>query len=158
MNVVYLRWGVSSVVMKSMRFWKVGSCCQVAFLNKILSAAENISVPRKLLRMKGPKWKASPEVLVLLKNCKDTYKEWQNIGKPTDHELTIVLFSLLSVEFLSYTSHCLCLPIAVCTLPLLPGFCSRLVFHKMVRQWWSSHSQNCTLWRYEWYSLRKQIK
>jgi hypothetical protein len=39
--------------------------------------------------MKGPKWKASPEVLLLLKNCKDTYKEWQKIGKPTDHELSI---------------------------------------------------------------------
>jgi hypothetical protein len=98
--------------MKSMSFWKVGSCCRVAFLNKhfqdfikleddldyqtetlmqILSAAENISVPRKLLRMKGSKWKAFPEVLVLLKNCKDTYKEWQKIGKPTDHELTISL-------------------------------------------------------------------
>ena len=50
---------------------------QTETLMQILSAAENISVPRKLLRMKGPKWKASPEVLLLLKNCKDTYKEWQ---------------------------------------------------------------------------------
>jgi hypothetical protein len=41
--------------------------------------------------MKGPKWKASTEVLVLLKTCKDAYKEWQKIGKPTDHELTISL-------------------------------------------------------------------
>jgi hypothetical protein len=39
---------------------------QTETLMQILSAAENISVPRKLLRMKGPKWKASPEVLVLL--------------------------------------------------------------------------------------------
>ena len=64
---------------------------QTETLMQILSAAENISVPRKLLRMKGPKWKASPEVLVLLKNCKDTYKEWPKIGKPTDHELSISL-------------------------------------------------------------------
>jgi hypothetical protein len=64
---------------------------QTETLMPIISAAENISVPRKLLRMKGPKWKASPEVLVLLKNCKDTYKEWQKIGKPTDHELAISL-------------------------------------------------------------------
>jgi hypothetical protein len=53
---------------------------QTETLMQILSAAENISVPRKLLRKKGPKWKASPEVLVLLRNCKDRYKEWQNIG------------------------------------------------------------------------------
>ena len=64
---------------------------QTETLMQILSAAENISVPRTLLRMKGPKWKASPEVLVLLKNYNDTYRERKKIGKPTDHELAISL-------------------------------------------------------------------
>jgi LysM repeat protein len=64
---------------------------QTETLMQILSAAENISVPRTLLRMKEPKWKASPEVLVLLKIYNDTYRERQKIGKPTDHELAISL-------------------------------------------------------------------
>ncbi|CAC5361769.1 unnamed protein product [Mytilus coruscus] len=45
------------------------------------------TIPTKLLQTKGPKWKASPEVLTILKACKEIYKKWQSVGKTKDHVL-----------------------------------------------------------------------
>ncbi|VDI57173.1 Hypothetical predicted protein [Mytilus galloprovincialis] len=49
------------------------------------------TIPTKLLQTKGPKWKASPEVLIILNACREIYKKWQSVGKTKDHVLAIEL-------------------------------------------------------------------
>ena len=39
---------------------------------------------KKPLKLKGPKWKASPTVLQLLKICKAKYQLWVENGKQND--------------------------------------------------------------------------
>ncbi|CAC5376761.1 unnamed protein product [Mytilus coruscus] len=46
---------------------------------------------KKLLQLKGPKWKASPEVQILLRSCRDLYKQWQEVGKQKDHPMDTTL-------------------------------------------------------------------
>ncbi|CAC5376464.1 E3.1.11.2 [Mytilus coruscus] len=46
---------------------------------------------KKLLQLKGPKWKASPEVQILLRSCRDLYKQWQEVGKQKDHPMATTL-------------------------------------------------------------------
>ncbi|VDI21746.1 Hypothetical predicted protein [Mytilus galloprovincialis] len=64
---------------------------QLKVLMETLNKAGKRSVPTKLLQTKGPKWKASPEVLIILKSCREIYKKWQDIGKPKEHHLAIEL-------------------------------------------------------------------
>ena len=45
------------------------------------------TIPVKLLQMKGPKWKASPEVLTILNSCREMYRKWQSVGKSKCHQL-----------------------------------------------------------------------
>jgi hypothetical protein len=49
--------------------------------------AQKEAIPTKLINMKGPRWKASPQVLEQLKKCKSIYAQWVNIGKPQNHPL-----------------------------------------------------------------------
>ncbi|CAC5381557.1 unnamed protein product [Mytilus coruscus] len=62
---------------------------QLKVLMETLTKAGKRTVPTKLLKTKGPKWKASPEVLTILKSCREIYKKWQDIGKPKEHHLAI---------------------------------------------------------------------
>ena len=41
--------------------------------------------------MKGPRWKATPEVRAILQKCKNIYQQWDKLGKPQDHRLRIEL-------------------------------------------------------------------
>ena len=53
--------------------------------------AGRATIPTKLLQIKGPRWKASPEVLKILRTCKEIYKNWQDVGKSKDHQLVVEL-------------------------------------------------------------------
>ncbi|CAC5414940.1 unnamed protein product [Mytilus coruscus] len=50
-----------------------------------LLTASNKAVPTKPIKLKGPKWKASPRVIKHLKNCKQLYSKWKFEGKQPDH-------------------------------------------------------------------------
>ncbi|CAC5388977.1 unnamed protein product [Mytilus coruscus] len=52
--------------------------------------AEN-NVNTQMDMLKGPKWKASPEVQILLRSCRDLYKQWQEVGKQKDHPMATML-------------------------------------------------------------------
>ena len=54
------------------------------YLRQILQKATSTAVPTKTLKLKGPKWKASPTVLQLLKICKAKYQFWVENGKQND--------------------------------------------------------------------------
>ncbi|CAC5361724.1 unnamed protein product [Mytilus coruscus] len=60
---------------------------QLDMLMEAMTTAGKKTIPTKLLQTKGPKWKASPEVLTILKACKEIYKKWQSVGKTKDHVL-----------------------------------------------------------------------
>ena len=64
---------------------------QVRIITQALIKAEQICIPSKVTRLKRQKWKASPEVLKLLQQCKDLYKQWTCIGKPSVHPFRIQL-------------------------------------------------------------------
>ena len=64
---------------------------QVDILTNSLVRAGNITIPTKLLQLKGPKWKASPEVQILIKSCRNIYKQWQEAGKQKEHPLATTL-------------------------------------------------------------------
>ncbi|CAC5371772.1 unnamed protein product [Mytilus coruscus] len=49
------------------------------------------TIPTKLLQTKSPKWKASPEVLTILKSSREIYKKWKAIRKSKEHHLAIKL-------------------------------------------------------------------
>ena len=51
------------------------------FINATLHKAARKSVPEKLIKLKGPSWKASPAVRKLLRSCKMTHKSWLKSGK-----------------------------------------------------------------------------
>ncbi|CAG2253468.1 unnamed protein product [Mytilus edulis] len=51
-------------------------------LMTILQKATKVSTPRKIIHLKGPKWKASPTAKILLDICHNTYREWCENGKP----------------------------------------------------------------------------
>ena len=50
-------------------------------LARIPHKATDIAVPHKLIRLKGPTWRASPTVKKLLTICKEKHKLWVNNGK-----------------------------------------------------------------------------
>ncbi|CAG2227484.1 unnamed protein product [Mytilus edulis] len=54
-------------------------------ITKALLTASNKAVPTKPIKLKGPKWKASPRVQKHLKNCKQLYSKWKSEGKQADH-------------------------------------------------------------------------
>ena len=56
-----------------------------------LIRAGNIAITKKLLQLKGPKWKASPEVQIILRSCTDLYKQWQEVGEQKDHHMATML-------------------------------------------------------------------
>ncbi|CAC5387307.1 unnamed protein product [Mytilus coruscus] len=64
---------------------------QMDTVTNSLLRAGNITIPKKLLQLKGPKWKASPEVQILLRSCRDLYKQWQEVGKQKDHPMATTL-------------------------------------------------------------------
>jgi hypothetical protein len=51
--------------------------------------AQKEAIPTKSINMKGPRWKASPQVLEQLRKCKSIYAQWVNIGKPQNHPLDL---------------------------------------------------------------------
>ena len=55
-------------------------------LSKILHKATKLTVPYKLVKLKGQSWRASPKVKDLLGTCKQKYKLWVESGK-TDENL-----------------------------------------------------------------------
>ena len=65
---------------------------QVQIISQALSKAEKRYIPSKVTRLKEPKWKASPEVLKLLQQCKDlhwktTCSSFKNSAKIREKEL-----------------------------------------------------------------------
>ncbi|CAG2225863.1 unnamed protein product [Mytilus edulis] len=64
---------------------------QLDMLVEAMTKAGKKTIPTKLLQTKGPKWKASPEVLIILNACREIYKKWQSVGKTKDHVLAIEL-------------------------------------------------------------------
>lgn len=53
-----------------------------------LLVASNKAIPTKQIRLKGPKWKASPAVHQLRQKGKELHKQWIELGKPTsDHDI-----------------------------------------------------------------------
>ncbi|CAC5425418.1 unnamed protein product [Mytilus coruscus] len=54
-------------------------------ITKALLTASNKAVPTKPIKLKGPKWKASPRVKKHLKNCKQLYSKWKFECKQPDH-------------------------------------------------------------------------
>jgi hypothetical protein len=46
--------------------------------------ADEIDVPNKIIKLQGPKWKASPEVRPLIQDEKYKHKVWVDHGKPND--------------------------------------------------------------------------
>lgn len=50
-------------------------------LCQILHKATKESVPTKVIKLKGPAWKASSKAKDLMKNCKLTYKLWVENGR-----------------------------------------------------------------------------
>ena len=49
-------------------------------VQSLVEASDN-SVSKKLLRIKGPKWKESPQVRIIHKSCREMYKNWQDTEK-----------------------------------------------------------------------------
>ena len=55
-------------------------------LTSVIHKATELAVPTAVIKLKGPKWKASPKVRKQLKLCKQKYKLWAASGK-TDNIL-----------------------------------------------------------------------
>ena len=50
-------------------------------LAEMLQKATEVAVPNRLIKLKGPNWRASPTVKNLLSSCKQKHKLWVNSGK-----------------------------------------------------------------------------
>ena len=50
-------------------------------LAEMLQKATEVAVPNRLIKLKGPTWRASPTVKNLLSSCKQKHKLWVNSGK-----------------------------------------------------------------------------
>ncbi|CAC5414413.1 unnamed protein product [Mytilus coruscus] len=57
----------------------------IQFLCNCLKKAAAVAVPSKIIKLKGPKFKASPTTLSLLQICKEKYQLWKSNGKHDDH-------------------------------------------------------------------------
>ncbi|CAG2253849.1 unnamed protein product [Mytilus edulis] len=55
------------------------------FLCNCLKKAATAAVPSKIIKLKGPHFKASPTTLMLLKTSKEKYQLWKSHGKKNDH-------------------------------------------------------------------------
>ncbi|CAG2243957.1 unnamed protein product [Mytilus edulis] len=64
---------------------------QIDIISNSLLNAQQQSIPSKITQLKGPKWKATPEVTVLLRMCKVLYNKWADLGKPIGHPLSLEL-------------------------------------------------------------------
>ncbi|CAC5422923.1 unnamed protein product [Mytilus coruscus] len=64
---------------------------QMDMVTNSLIRAGNITIPKNYCSWRGPKWKASPEVQILLRSCRDLYKQWQEVGKQKDHPMATTL-------------------------------------------------------------------
>lgn len=58
---------------------------QVSKITESLIRASNLSVPKKTVNLKGPRWKASPKVKRSLETCKQLYSQWKAAGKISNH-------------------------------------------------------------------------
>ena len=54
---------------------------KLTLITNICHKAAKKAVPSKVIRLKGPTWKASPTVKCLLGTCKEKYKLWKESGK-----------------------------------------------------------------------------
>jgi hypothetical protein len=80
------------------------------YLRQILQKATSTAVPTKTLKLKGPKWKASPTVLQLLKICKAKYQIWVENGKQNDKIVSKIFVLIVSSHnVLSIASQIGCL-------------------------------------------------
>ncbi|XP_071145324.1 uncharacterized protein [Mytilus edulis] len=61
---------------------KISSDPTIEIFMSILQKATKASTPRKIIYLKGPKWKASPAARMLITNCHKLYREWCEKGKP----------------------------------------------------------------------------
>ncbi|CAC5362469.1 unnamed protein product [Mytilus coruscus] len=57
----------------------------INFLCNCLKKAATVAVPSKIIKLKGPQFKASPTTLMLLKISKEKYQLWKSNGKKNDH-------------------------------------------------------------------------
>ena len=63
---------------------------QLDDLTKMLHKATEHAVPYKLIKLKGPTWRASPTVKKLLVVCKQKHKLWINGRKSDDLKRTVL--------------------------------------------------------------------
>ena len=62
----------------------------MAFIQASLLKAEERAVPKKIVRLQGPKWKASPRSRKIMRDSLEAMKNWKDEGKPgPEHPLTI---------------------------------------------------------------------
>ncbi|KAK3106657.1 hypothetical protein FSP39_024644 [Pinctada imbricata] len=67
----------------------------VTQIQSTLLQAESIAIPKKVVQLKGPKWKASPKSKQIRKKSLDTMKLWKDAGKPgPEHPLSLQRKSL----------------------------------------------------------------
>ncbi|CAC5377726.1 unnamed protein product [Mytilus coruscus] len=57
----------------------------INFLCNCLKKAATVAVPSKIIKLKGPQFKASPTTLMLLKISKEKYQLWKSHGKKNYH-------------------------------------------------------------------------
>ena len=57
----------------------------IQFLYNCLKKAAAVAVTSKIIKLKGPKFKASPTTLSLLQICKEKYQLWKSNGKHDGH-------------------------------------------------------------------------
>ena len=70
--------------LKSVMKPNISSEAKLDILMEQLKKADGIAVPNKIIKLQGPKWKASPEVRPLLQDAKYKHKIWVDHGKPND--------------------------------------------------------------------------
>ena len=58
---------------------------KVSQITESLIKASNLTVPKKTVSLKEPKWRASPKVKRSLKICKQLYSRWKSTGKTPNH-------------------------------------------------------------------------
>ena len=73
--------GLSNVVSNSRLNERSTVNERLDFINATLHKAARKSEPEKVIKLKGPSWKASPVVRNLLKSCKTAHKSWLKSGE-----------------------------------------------------------------------------
>ena len=61
----------------------------LASLTNCLKNAAQKAVPSRIVKLKGPRKRASQDVLTCLKTVKQTYRNWAEAGKPHTGQLYI---------------------------------------------------------------------